>query len=445
MGLTETILKPLGRSRAGANLPHFKNTAEQQTVIMPPPATVAIPLKQHIGAPCNCLVKPGDKVFVGTVIGDNEAAMCCPVHSSVSGTVKEISSLTTAAGDVDCVVIESDGEMTPEPSLTAPEVKTADDIIAAARSCGLVGLGGAGFPVHIKISAGTREDIDTLIINCAECEPYITADYRECMEAYDDIIEGLYLLREIFNFKKIIIGVEDNKPKAIAKLYEIAADHRDEDDTVKLMKLKSRYPQGAEKMLVYSATKRKIPAGKLPADVGCIVMNITTVSALYRYIKTGMPLVAKRVTVDGGGIATPQNVLVPIGTALKDIIEFCGGCSENTNKVLLGGPMMGVAVKETSSVVTKNTNAVLCLADEKSISTTPCIRCGRCAAACPMHLTPAAVEVAVNRNDISALNSLNVNMCIECGSCSFVCPASRPLTPAMRTAKFEMRRNSNGK
>ena len=198
-------------------------------------------------------------------------------------------------------------------------------------------------------------------------------------------------------------------------------------------------------MLVYSATKRKIPAGKLPADVGCIVMNITTVSALYRYIKTGMPLVAKRVTVDGGGIATPQNVLVPIGTALKDIIEFCGGCSENTNKVLLGGPMMGVAVKETSSVVTKNTNAVLCLADEKSISTTPCIRCGRCAAACPMHLTPAAVEGAVNRNDISDLNSLNVNMCIECGSCSFVCPASRPLTPAMRTAKFEMRRNSNGK
>ena len=412
---------------------------------MPPPATVAIPLKQHIGAPCNCLVKPGDKVFVGTVIGDNEAAMCCPVHSSVSGTVKEISSLTTAAGDVDCVVIESDGEMTPEPSLTAPEVKTADDIIAAARNCGLVGLGGAGFPVHIKISAGTREDIDTLIINCAECEPYITADYRECMEAYDDIIEGLYLLREFFNFKKIIIGVEDNKPKAIAKLYEIAADHRDEDDTVKLMKLKSRYPQGAEKMLVYSATKRKIPAGKLPADVGCIVMNITTVSALYRYIKTGMPLVAKRVTVDGGGIATPQNVLVPIGTALKDIIEFCGGCSENTNKVLLGGPMMGVAVKETSSVVTKNTNAVLCLAGEKSISTTPCIRCGRCAAACPMYLTPAAVEGAVNRNDISDLNSLNVNMCIECGSCSFVCPASRPLTPAMRTAKFEMRRNSNGK
>lgn len=445
MRLTESILKPLGRSRAGADLPHFKNTAEHQTVIMPPPATVTIPLKQHIGAECNCLVKTGDKVYVGTVIGDNENAMCCPVHSSVSGTVKEISAITTPAGDIKSVVIESDGKMTSDPSLTPPTVKTADDIISAARSCGLVGLGGAGFPVHIKISAAIREDIDTLIINCAECEPYITADYRECMEAYDDIIEGLFLLKEIFNFKKIIIGVEDNKPKAIAKLYEIAADRRDEDDTVKLMKLKSRYPQGAEKMLVYSATKRKIPAGKLPADVGCIVMNITTVSTLYRYIKTGMPLVAKRVTVDGNGINTPQNVLAPIGTSVGDIIEFCGGCTDTANKILLGGPMMGTAVKATSSVITKNTNAVLCLADEKSINITPCIRCGRCAAACPMYLTPAAVESAVNRNDITAINNLNVNMCLECGSCSYVCPANRPLTPAMRTAKFEMRRNNNGK
>lgn len=445
MGLTESILKPLGRTKAGANLPHFKNTAEQQTVIMPPPATVTIPLKQHIGAECNCLVKQGDKVYVGTVIGDNGIAMCCPVHSSVSGTVKEITNITTPAGEIKSVVIESDGEMTPDSSLTPPEIKTAEDIIDSARHCGLVGLGGAGFPVHIKISAAVREDIDTLIINCAECEPYITADYRECMESYDDIIEGVYLLKELFNFKKIIIGVEDNKPKAISKLYEIAADRRDDDDTVKLMKLKSRYPQGAEKMLVYSATKRKIPAGKLPADVGCVVMNITTVSTLYRYIKTGMPLVKKRVTVDGNGINTPQNVWVPIGTSVKDIIEFCGGCTDTADKVLLGGPMMGTAVKNLNAVVTKNTNAVLCLANEKPLTATPCIRCGRCAAACPMYLTPSAVEGAVNRHDLDAISNLNVNMCMECGSCSYVCPANRPLTPAMRTAKFEIRRNNNGK
>ncbi len=444
MSLTETILKPLGKIAGGAHVPHRKNTAEAESVIMPPPAAVTIPLKQNIGAPCQPLVKKGDKVFVGTKIGDSEAPLSVPVHSSVSGTVKEIKKVTLPAGDVDAVVIESDGEMTPDPELKPVSVKSADDLIKACRDSGLVGLGGAGFPTHIKLAPLSGDTLDTLIINCAECEPYITSDYRECVENHDDILDGVYLLKNLFGLKKIIIAIESNKPKAIEKLYEVAADRRDEDDAVKLMKLDTRYPQGAEKMLVYTATKRKIPLGKLPADVGCAVMNITSISALNKYIRTGMPLVSRRITVDGNAVNNPQNVIVPVGTSVADLLSFCGGIDENTDKIILGGPMMGNAIKDTDTCLTKQSNAVLCFKDTKPMKITPCIRCGRCAAACPMLLAPGAVEHSIDHNFMS-LEQLNVNACIECGSCSFTCPAGRPLTAAMRTAKQHLRRLQNAK
>lgn len=437
MKKTERILRPVGVIRGGAQLPHLKSTAELETIIMPPPDIVTIPTKQHIGVPCTSIVEEGTKVFVGTKIADSENNFSSPIHSSVSGTVTKVTS--------DCITIKSDGLMEYEPTLSPVQINSDQDLVKAARDCGLVGLGGAGFPVHIKIAPAMSENIDTLIINGAECEPYITSDYRTCIEDYDDIMDGVYLLKRIFNFKKIIIAIECNKPKAIEKLYQIASDKQDADDTVKVMRLNSSYPQGAEKMLVYSTTKRKIPLGKLPADVGCIVMNITTVATLSKYIKTGIPLVSKRITVEGTAIKEPKNILVPIGTSIRDVIEFCGGVTDNAEKILYGGTMMGVAVNDINSPILKQNNAILVMGPDTDIDATPCIRCGKCANTCPVNLTPAAVETAVSLGNNEKLSNLNIDYCIECGSCSFVCPARRPLTQSMRIAKSILRRNNNAK
>lgn len=441
----ETILHSFGRSLGGAHLPHFKSTAELESVVMPPPKSVAIPLQQHIGAPCEPIVKVGDKVFVGTKIGDSDKFICAPVHSSVSGEVTKIADVIPANGKpVKMIFIESDGLMEKDPNLSPLNVETEEDLVKATRDCGLVGLGGAGFPTHVKLTKRPDVEIDTLIINGAECEPYITADYRECMESADDILEGIYLVKKVLGLKKVIIGVEDNKPKALAKLAEIASDKYDAEDEVKVMRLKSRYPQGAEKVLIYSATKRKLPLGKLPSDVGCIVMNITSISALSKYIKTGMPLVTKRITVDGNAIKNPCNVIVPIGTSAADVIDFCGGFTEEPDKIILGGPMMGNAIVSTDVVIAKPNNAILCFANKKKPVSTACIKCGRCAMACPMRLSPASVEAKVTRKTGTDefFNKMNVNYCMECGCCSFVCPARRELVQAMRFAKNELRRNA---
>lgn len=441
---SEEVLKPVGRIFGALRLEHRKNTAEQETVKLPIPQFVKIPLKQNIGAECAPIVKVGDRVLVGTKIGDSDKPFSVPIHSSVSGTVTEITEIFGVAGDtVKAVVIESDGQMIEE-ELTPPTINTAEDLVNAARECGLVGLGGAGFPTHIKLKPAASDSIDTLIVNGAECEPYITSDYRTCMEHFDDVMDGVYLLKEKLGLKNIIIAVEDNKPEAIKKLYEIATDKRDEDNAVKIMRLTSRYPQGAEKVLVYTATKRKIPFGKLPADVGCLVMNITSIAVLNKYVRTGKPLVAKLLTVDGDAVKMPKNVLVPIGTSIRDVLDFCG-TEDTVSKILYGGPMMGVAVTNDDAVITKQNNAILAFRGDNSVSTTPCIRCGKCAAACPMGLTPAAVETAVNLGLNEKIAKLNVNYCIECGSCSFGCPAGRPLTQTMRTAKSILRREKDAK
>lgn len=441
MKLPESILRPVKRIHGGAYLDHHKNTAETESVVMPCPAAVNIPLLQHIGAPCNPVVKKGDTVFVGTLIGEASGFVSAPVHSSVSGTVVDVKELTISNGlPQKYVTIESDGKMQPDPQLAPFEVNTAADLAEAAKQCGLVGLGGAGFPAHIKLSPPKDINIDTLIINAAECEPYITSDYRECMESFNDVIEGVYLIKDKLNIENVIICVEKNKPLAIKKLMEIAADRRDADDAVKLMKLPSKYPQGAEKVIIYSATGRKLPLGKLPSDIGCIVMNVTSVSKLYKFITMGMPLVSKRITVDGNAVSEPKNIIVPIGTSVKDVIEFAGATCENADRIIMGGPMMGNSVIKDTAVIEKRSNALLIMKDKKIAPQTACIRCGRCANACPMNLYPAAVETASRTGNTEQYNRLNVNYCIECGSCSYVCPAKRPLTQIMRTAKAEVRR-----
>lgn len=442
MEKTEAILRPVKNIGGGVHLPHFKNTAETVSAVMPPPKQVVIPMQQHIGAPCKPIVKKGDIVYVGTKIGDSEQYVSAPIHASVSGIVSGLGTILLPSGiQCETVIIESDGLMTPDPELKPVTVETAEDLVKAARECGLVGLGGAGFPAHVKLQKKEGTELDTLIINGAECEPFITSDYREIMEHTENIFEAVYRVKELLGFKRVIICIEDNKPKAIEELYKIAADKRDVDNSVQLMRLKSHYPQGAEKVLIYSATGRRVPPGKLPSDVGCVVMNVTSISVLNKYIKTGMPLVYKTVTVDGSAIAEPQNVLVPIGTAVKDVLEFCGGFKSAPRKILYGGPMMGTALLNTDMPILKQNNAIIAM-DRKQAEKqkeTQCIRCGRCAAACPMKIQPLDIEAVLRNGDVEELKSLHVEYCMECGCCSFVCPAKRNLTQTMRMAKAELK------
>ena len=439
----EEALRPAGRSRGGIRVPHQKNTATSQTVEMPPPERVVLPMQQHIGAACTPIVKPGEHVFLGQKIGDSGGFVSAPVHASVSGTVKAVGELLLPGGQrVKTVEIQSDGEMQPDPAIAPPKAEALSDLIEAARASGLVGLGGAGFPAHVKLTPNPGKPIDTLIVNGAECEPFITSDHREALENGADVMDGVYTLLRLTGVQRVIIAIEDNKPDAIQALYDIAASQRDTKHQVFVMPMKSRYPMGAEKVLVQNAAGREIPMGQLPADVGCLVMNITSVGFLARYLKTGMPLVSKRITVDGSAVGTPCNLRVPIGASIADVIAFCGGYREEPGKILMGGPMMGLALVDDSLPVLKQNNAILALAqrDCKPEKATACIRCGRCVAACPMGLMPTAAERQVKTGDASALEKAGVSACIECGSCAFSCPAKRPLVQSMRLAKEMVRK-----
>ena len=434
------------RTHGGAKVPSRKHTADAPSVFMPAPDVVTLPMQQHIGAPCRPTVSPGDQVFLGQIIGDSDRPVSAPIHASVSGTVKQIASIRMPNGSAaEAVVIQSDGQMTPDPSLTPPKCDTLPELIAAVRASGLVGLGGAGFPAAVKLNVPPDKQIDTILINGAECEPYITADTREAIENSWDVLSGVHTLRELLGASRVIIGVESNKPDAIRALREIADNSTDPDDRIRVLPLRCRYPQGAEKILVQACTGRVVPQGGLPADVGCLVMNLTSVAFLARYLKTGMPLTQKRITVDGAAVAHPQNVFVPIGTSVHDVLEFCGGYSTPPAKLLLGGPMMGTALRDDHVPVMKQTNAVLALsaAETAPHPQTNCIRCGRCVSACPMRLMPTALERASAARDVPELLRLNVKTCMECGSCAFECPAGRPLVQAIRLGKTLVNQRRN--
>lgn len=441
------ILKPVKRIHGGIKLEHHKNTAEIFTEILPEEniPTVVIPMQQHIGAPCTPTVKKGDKVFVGTKIGQSDAFVSSPVHSSVSGTVADIKDLTvTAGGKVQCVVIDNDFLNTPDPSIKPYPVLNAKDLANAARECGLVGLGGAGFPVHVKLSINPEKPVDTLIINAAECEPYITSDYREIIENTQEVYEAIYLIKETLGIHKCYIAVEDNKPVAIQLLYEMAASPKDKDNEIRLVKLPSRYPQGAEKMIIYTTTGRTVKEGQLPSDVGCLVMNVTSAATLYRFIKTGMPLVSKRITVDGNAVKKPKNLLCKIGTPVSAILDYCE--ANSPDMALYGGPMMGTALSDLSSVLLKQNNAVLAFCG-KQANVPPvqnCISCNRCYNVCPMLLNPKAIAQSFeNGEDANTLSAQKTMLCMECGCCSYICPAGRPLTQTVRLAKGKIKAGGN--
>lgn len=424
------------------HVPHRKNTASMPAFRMTPPTEVEIPMSQHIGAPANPVVKVGDKVFVGTLIGEAGGFVSANVHSSVSGTVKKIQNFLMSNGRTcQSVLIESDGEMTPDPRIAPPAVTSFGELSDAVRASGLVGLGGAGFPTSVKLDPGKISSIDTLLINGAECEPYITSDTRTMIDDTEDVKEGILTILSLSGIAKVVIGIEENKPECIAKLGEVFSS----DDRVTVKALPSTYPQGGEKILIHNAVGRIVPEGKLPADVGVLILNVTTVAFIAKYLRTGMPLVEKCLTVDGSAVKSPANVIVPIGTRIGDVIEAVGGFSEEPGKIMYGGPMMGIAVYTVDAPIMKNNNAITVFnkRDARHRETSACIHCGRCVEACPMGLNPTAYAKAMGLSDSAdraeRLELAKVNLCIECGCCSFVCPAKRPLVETNRLAKADLR------
>lgn len=408
---------------------HYKNTAQSATEAMPLPDVVKINMSQHIGKPCQPLVKKGDTVKVGQLIGDVDAYISAPIHSSVSGTVTAIETQRGAMGGYETlVVIETDKKQEPWEGLKIPEVHNLDEFVRAVRDSGCVGMGGASFPTHVKYKPKNLEEVHTLIVNGAECEPFITSDHRAMLEDTQDIIEGMKLIMKYDGLDEAYIGIEANKPDAIA-LFDKEFEKQGLTN-MHAFELQSRYPKGAERVLVYEVTGKHMNAGVLPADLGVILSNVTSVAVIGKYFRTGMPLVNRRLTVDGDAVNTPKNVLAPIGTQISDIIQFCGGYKVNPKKVIMGGPMMGRSIPTDAMPIIKNNNAILAFSRKKTDypEETPCINCGRCHMACPFNLLPTAFAEAWLDGDAQRLSDLKVMQCMECGSCSFVCPARRPLS-----------------
>lgn len=420
----------------GVHIPHRKNTYLSVPTEMPPPANVTLLCSMHIGKPATPIVKVGDTVKVGQTIAEQNGFISAPVHASISGTVKKVDEALTSQGVyVPAVTIESDGLMSIHESVFPPNINSREDFISAVKNSGVVGLGGAGFPSYVKLNP--KQSVDTLIINGAECEPYITSDNFTMISKAGLISQFFELMKEYIGIKKIIVGIEKNKPDAINIMNKLA----ESDSSVTVKILPSSYPQGAEKVLIYNTTGKIVPAGKLPADIGCIVCNCTTAASISEYINTGMPLVKKCITVDGSAVKNPQNVIVPIGTSLFDVFEYCGGFSEAPEKIIYGGPMMGLSVPSDDVPVIKNTNAILAFGkhDAKTPKTTACIHCGRCVNHCPLGLAPTEIEKAYKGKNGEALEKLQVNLCMECGCCSYVCPAKRPLVQTNKLAKAALR------
>lgn len=410
-------------------------TASKPIKALTPPNELIFPLSQHIGAPCEPCVKVGDSVKMGTKIADSNAFVSAPIHSSVSGTVKAIEPRPVSNGSmVMSIIIENDFCDTPDDVLKPVDYTSVnpDDIPLMVREAGVVGMGGATFPTHVKLMPPKECKIDTVIVNGAECEPYLTSDHRIMLETPDEVITGLKILLYRFGITNGHIAIEENKPDAIALLKK-----RCENETITVDTLKKKYPQGGEKQLIKAVTGRDVPPGKLPADAGVIVVNIDTCTAIARRFLFGMPLMRRIVTLVGGAVKEPVNYRVRIGTSVDYIIEQNGGFAKEPSKVIMGGPMMGVAQFRLDIPIIKGTSAILCFTEEeaKLPEEYPCIRCGKCVSHCPMRLMPLYLHDFAVRGELDKCEEYNVTSCIECGCCSFECPSKRQLVQNIRIAK----------
>ena len=428
----------------GIRVPHRKNTADNQSVRLGVPASVTIPMSMHIGKYARAVVARGDEVKVGQLIGEVDGFVSANIHSSVSGKVRKVDEMTSASGaKVPCIIIDTDGKQQRFEKLAPPVVNDFGSFVKAVRESGAVGLGGAGFPSFVKINVHDLSKVETIIINAAECEPYITSDTRTMIEKGEYVFKGIEALKKYMGTQKFIIGIENNKRNAIEKMDELAQL----TDGVKIAVLPAVYPQGGEKVLIYNTVHRIVPRGGLPLDAGVIVVNVTTLAFIAEYLETGMPLVEKCITIDGSAVKEPKNVIVPIGTSIKDVIEACGGLKEEPAKVLYGGPMMGITVPSMDEPILKNTNAVIFMGKKEAAppKTTPCISCGTCASHCPFRLDPRSIERAYRMGDGEKLEKLEVDICMECGCCSYVCPAHRPLVQTNKLGKIMLRQYQSAK
>ena len=412
-------------------------TMDKDVIEYVPKGDMVYPLSQHIGAPAKAVVKKGDRVLVGQLIAEAGGFVSANIHSSVSGTVKAVEPRLTASGSkVNSIVIENDNQFE-EIEYVKNEKPlaelTKEEILEAIKNAGVVGMGGAGFPTNVKLSPKNADEIDYIIVNASECEPYLTSDYRRLLDETDKVIEGLRLALAIFPKAKGIIAVEDNKPKAIQKLKEVLGN----DPDIKVNSMKTKYPEGAERQLIYANTGRYINSKMLPADAGCIVHNVDTVYSICDAVRQGKPLMQRLVTVTGDAITEPCNYLVRIGTSFAELIEAAGGFLQDPEKIIAGGPMMGIPLISLDVPVVKTSSAILCMTKDEvaACEETACINCGRCVSVCPGRIIPAKLADYAKRHDKESFEKANGMECCECGCCSYICPAKRPLTQYIKSMR----------
>ena len=421
---------------------HKELTATMAVTAMKAPEKVVIPLQQHIGAPCEPLesIEVGTEVKIGQKIAQSSGFVSAPIHASVSGKITAIGPYNHPLGrPVEAITIESDGEEKWDESIKPPgdpDNLTAEKIREIVREAGIVGLGGATFPTHVKLSPPPEKKIDVVVINGAECEPYLTADHRVMLEKPEEIVFGLKMMIKALGAEKGVIGIEDNKSDALKVLEQEVAD----EDNITVASLHTKYPQGAEKMLIQVTTGRIVPAGGLPLDVGVVNHNVGTAVAITNAVREGKPLVERVLTVTGAGINRPQNLMVRIGTLVSDVLEHCGGLKEETVKLVIGGPMMGLAQPGPDIPVIKGTSGILALTGEDVYlaESSPCIRCAKCVDHCPVQLLPTSIALASEHEMFKKAEKLHAMDCFECGCCAFVCPSKIPLVQWIRIAKAEI-------